>query len=343
MEQFAIDPILLDRFQRLGVALAVGLLVGIERGWKEREAGAGERTAGIRTFALIGLLGGASAIIGAELGGVVAAAAFLGFALVIGAFELQGAKATDSRDATPVVAALVVFALGAVAGVGFLRAAAAAAVATTMLLALKSDIHRWLEKITFEELRAGLLLGVMTVILLPLLPAEPIDPWDAISLRAVWLMTIFISAVSFTGYAAIRIAGPGRGPIVAGLAGGLVSSTATAVSFSRMAKRAKANESVLVAGMLAANAVMFARLGVVASALRPQLVAPLIFALIPAIAVSALLAFVMHLRAVKHDKTSPQELELKNPLDLTLALQFGVLLAAISLAATWLEQLFGAR
>jgi uncharacterized membrane protein (DUF4010 family) len=347
MPELVLEPEVVERFRRLGVALAIGLLIGIERGWKDREGPEGARTAGVRTFSLIGLLGGVVSLIAAELGGVVLALAFLGAAGGMTVFEIHHARRVKTSDATTLIAAMLVFGLGAMAGLGYFHAAAAAAVAAALILALKESLHGWLERITFEELRAGLALAAMTVIVLPLLPSAPVDPWGAVSLRAVWLLTVLIAAISFIGYAAIRIAGPERGPLVAGLAGGLVSSTATVLSFARMAKRRRRGAPPLIAGGVIANAVMFARVGLVAGVLRPELAAPLAAGLAPAAIASAVAAAWLIRRPLEPDTPEINGggavLSLKNPLAIGTALTFGLLLAAVTLAAAALEAWIGAR
>jgi uncharacterized membrane protein (DUF4010 family) len=339
----ALDPDVLDRFQRLGVALAIGLLIGLERGWREREGAAGSRTAGLRTHALIGLLAAAVSMLAQELGGIVLALAFLAFAGVMGAFEIDHARRLGVSDATPFVATLVTFALGALAGVGHVEAAAAAGVTAAIILAFKESLHVWLQRVTFKELQAGLVLAAMTAIILPLLPAEPIDPWGALSLRTVWLLTVLIAVVSFMGYAAIRILGPERGPLAAGLAGGLVSSTAVVASFSRMANTPGADAGALVAGAVLANMMMFLRVGVIASVLRPNLAPPLAGALIPAAIASAGMALWLARRARAREVASGAGavMALPNPLALRVALVFGGLLAIVSLAAAALQDWVG--
>lgn len=345
MNAFAVDSEIVEAFHRLGAALAIGLLIGIERGWKDRDGPEGSRTAGLRTFTLIGLLGGVSSLIAQELGGLVLALAAIGFAGAITAFEVLHARRTETSDSTPLVAALLVFGLSAYAALGNYHVAAAAAVATAAILHFKASLHGWLKKITFDELRAGLALAAMTAIVLPLLPAQPIDPWDSVSLRAVWLLTIMIAAISFVGYLAIRIAGPERGPLIAGIAGGLVSSTATVVSLSRMARRRRRGAPPLIAGALAANTVMFVRVLVLAGLLRPDLAIALAAALLPAAlasaAATAWLAFLPKPDDANGDVNGGSALELKNPLSLTTALVFGVLLAVVSMAAAVLQMWVG--
>jgi uncharacterized membrane protein (DUF4010 family) len=196
---------------RLGFALAIGLIVGIERGWRERDAPAGSRTAGIRTYGLSGLLGGVFAALAQVVGApLLLAVGFLGFAAVFAWFKVREEQADESFSVTGVVAALVVFGLGALAVAGDSKAAAAAGVATAGLLALRDPLHGFLERLTWRELRSALLLAAMTVIVLPTLPNTTIDPWGGVNPRKIWFFTVLTAGISYAGYVAVKVAGPAR-------------------------------------------------------------------------------------------------------------------------------------
>ena len=219
---------------RLGLALAIGLLVGLERGWREREAPAGSRTAGIRTYGISGLVGGASMALGnASQNSLILPAMFLGFAAIFAWFKWREAEHDEDFSATSVITAIAVFAFGALAVAGKPAEAAAGGVALAAVLASREMLHGWLQRMTWLELRSALVLAVMTAVVLPLLPDHPIDPWNAINPRQIWLFTILMGALSFLGYIMIRIAGPSRGLVYSSLAGGLVSSTAMTLSLAR--------------------------------------------------------------------------------------------------------------
>jgi uncharacterized membrane protein (DUF4010 family) len=229
----------LQLIERLTVALAIGLVIGIERGWKQREEAEGERAAGLRTHALAGLLGGvwgALALAAGAWGAIALGLAFVAFTAVIATFRYREMVHDETFGATTVVAAMVAFALGALAVMGDVTAAAAAGVAATVLLALKTALHGWLKRLTWEELRAGLILAAMTVTLLPLLPDRELARWFPVNPREVWLLTILIAVLSFAGYVAIRITRPSRGVLLSGLAGGFVSSTAVTLNMARLAR-----------------------------------------------------------------------------------------------------------
>ena len=215
-----------DLFVRLGLALAIGFLIGLERGWKARDEEEGQRTAGLRTYSLIGLLGGIFAALTKDQNFLLLASGFVVVSGALAAFLWREGVSDDDFSATSVVAVMLTYMLGAFSVLGEPVVAAGAGVATALLLATKAKLHGWLARITWPELRAGLLLAAMTFIALPLLPNRAVDPYGAVNPYELWVMTILIAVVSFIGYAAIRIAGPERGTVMAAGAGGAVNSTA---------------------------------------------------------------------------------------------------------------------
>lgn len=265
----------IDIFSRLAAAFAIGLLVGIERGWKARDVEEHGRAAGLRTFGLAGLMGGTSGILSADLGPSVVAAAFLAFGAALGAFSWLEARATHDLSATTLVAALLTFLLGTMAAVGDATVAIAAAVGMTVLLALRQQLHGWLFRLTWDEVRAGLILMVMTFLLLPLLPDRPVDPWGAVNLHEVWLLAILMALVSFTGYVAVRILGGTWGIVVTAAAGGLASSTATTLAFARLAHDQPRAVNLLTGGILISGMVMALRVAGLVLVLNPALLGPM--------------------------------------------------------------------
>jgi uncharacterized membrane protein (DUF4010 family) len=320
-----------ELIQRLAVALAIGLVIGIERGWKQREEAEGDRAAGLRTHALAGLLGGiwgALALTSGDWGAVALGLAFVVFSATIAAFRYREMEHDKSFGVTTVVAAMTAFALGALAVMGDETAAAAAGVAAAMLLALKSALHGWLKRLTWEELRAGLILAAMTVILLPLLPDRELVRWFPVNPREVWLLTILIAALSFAGYVAIRLAGPSLGVLLSGLAGGLVSSTAVTLNMARLAREHPERSKLFAAAIMLASAVMMLRVlvlvGLINAPLLPILAVPLLLAVLAQAGVAGLLG-----NWARDDAPAEQPLALKNPFDLSVVLEFGAILAII--------------
>jgi uncharacterized membrane protein (DUF4010 family) len=280
---------------RLALALGIGLLVGLERGWRTRDARPGSRTAGVRTFAIIGLLGG---VIGALAGGGgeplgIAASLLIGssFAAVAAVLTLFGRdenRAANNFSATTTIAGLITFTLGVYALLGEARVAAAAAVATAGILMVREGLHDWVRKISLAEFESVLLLLAMTFIALPVVPDRPFGPWGGINPREIWLIAIVLAAVSFTAFIAVRWLGERRGVFVASAVGGLVSSTAVVFANARAATLDAADVRTLASGSALATAVSFIRVIAIAAALAPGVLAiaapPLLAAAIGAIA-----------------------------------------------------------
>jgi uncharacterized membrane protein (DUF4010 family) len=319
------------------MALAIGLVVGVERGWRERDQPDGSRTAGVRTYALIGLLGGVAAVVARSLdANALLAIAFAAFLVVFGAFSLHEAVRDARFSITGVVSAALVFLLGALAVVGDTGTAAAGGVAVAGVLAARDVLHGFLARLTWLELRSALLLLAMTVIVLPLLPATAIDPYGALVPREIWVMTVLVAAFSFAGYAAMRILGSDRGVAIAGAVGGMVSSTAVTIAFAR---RAAIGEAVppLVAGSLLAGAISVGRAGVIAALVAPAL-APL---LAPPVIAAALVFVVGAWLRLRGGGARDGAIALGNPIELMPVLGFAVLLALVALVSSITVTEFG--
>ncbi len=331
MEQF-------ELLSRLGVALAIGLLVGLERGWRSRDEEDRQRAAGFRTFALSGLMGGATGALAQHVDGIVVGLVFLGFAAAFTAFHWLEANTDRDLSVTSVVAGMLTFLLGCLAVVGDVRVAIASAVAMTVLLALREQLHRWVASLTWREVSAVLILLAMTFLLLPILPNRTIDPWGAINPYEVWLLTILIAAVSFAGYVAVRLFGDRMGIIVAAIAGGLASSTATTLALARLGRQHGNAARLLSAGILLAGIVMMARVGAVTLLLNALLLPRLGWPLVAAGATFAIVSLV--LAAGGGGQEHPQ-LKIDNPLAIGTALKLATIIVIVLLAAGFLRSVLG--
>lgn len=326
-------------FYYLSVALAIGLLIGAERGWQERNAEEGKRVAGFRTHGLVGVLGGASALLADHLGPFFPGLVFLGLAALTTTAYVVNLHQDDDAGITSLIALLLTFVYGALAAIGEVSVAAASAVVTTLILSAKPILHGWLNALGGHELRATIKLLLMSVVVLPILPNQGYGPWQALNPYAIWWMVVLIAGLSFVGYFAVRIAGIRRGMILTGLFGGLASSTALTLHFSRMSRREEASAPLLSMGILLACGTMFPRMLLVASLLNPALFKLL---LVPtgAMAVCVFGPAVWFWRStarVAANVTSP----LKNPLEIKTALVFGGLLGLILLFGKALNHWFG--
>lgn len=313
---------------RLGLALAIGLLVGLERGWRERNAPEGSRTAGIRTYGLSGLLGGIAAALANALGApALLIAGFLGFAAVFAWFKLREAISDQDFSVTGVVAGQGVFLLGALAVAGELQAAAAGGAALAAVLASRDVLHELLKKLTWVEVRSALVLAVMTAIVLPLLPNRTIDPWGGLNLWEVWLFTVLTAAISYLGYIAMRLLGMTRGLVVSAIGGAIVSSTAVTLALGRAAKTG--GDAVPMAGAAALAAmVSVLRVGAIVIIVRPQVTGVIAPAVLSAALAFGICGTLLLLRKGDREALAPSE---RNPFDLGPLLMFALLFGVIAM------------
>jgi uncharacterized membrane protein (DUF4010 family) len=333
---------------RLAVALGIGLIVGLERGWKTRELTPGSRAAGIRTFALSGLLGGIAGALGQATGtaggsGLVLGISFAVYSVVAAVFQRDANRAVNSHSATTIVAAMLTFMLGAYAVVGDMRIAAAAAVAATLILAAREDIHGWVARITWPELRSALVLLAMTFVVLPVVPDTAVGPYGGVNPREVWLIAIVLAGVSFLGYGAVKLFGAERGVLLAGLAGGLVSSTAVTMTSARRAAAGEVAPRLLAAGVAIASAVSFLRVIIIVALAKPVL----LWLIAPPLAAAVLVATAYTLLVLywqgdgRSDKAAPAEF--KNPFSFWPVVGFAVFLGIVILAGRAIGEAFGAQ
>jgi uncharacterized membrane protein (DUF4010 family) len=314
------------------VALGIGLLIGVERGWRTREAEPGRRTAGIRTFAISSVLGG---VIGAlaqhfagAMGGALLGLGFAAYAAVFATFSRDENREAGSFSVTMAVVGMIAFALGAYALVGDLRIAAGVAVAVTGILALREDLHGLLERITWRELRSALVLLAMTFVVLPIVPDDPVGPFGGVNPRQVWLIAIVLAGVSFLGYVAVKYIGASHGVLLAAAAGGLVSSTAVTAANARRAAAGESAPRLLAAGVALATAISFARVVVIVMVINPSLLRLVAPPLIAAAIVATAYAFVSaYWRAP--DGGEQQAFEFRNPFGFWSVVGFAVLLGTI--------------
>ncbi len=316
---------------QLGLALSIGLLVGVERHWRERDATPGTRTAGLRTFGLTGLLGGIAALVaqspvfGGAVAGAIILATILGvYAAALIVFKLQEAVEDETNSVTTVVAAIVVFVLGAMAVLGDRTVTAAVGVAMTALLVSREMLHGLLRRLTWIELRSMIIILVMSFVVLPLVPRAPVGPFGGVDLAAVWTLAILMAAISYLGYIALKLLGPRKGLLLAGALGGLASSTAVTMSFARRASQKEAPPRALAAGALAASAVAILRIGGLALVLAPSLLRDLAPSLVTAAATFAIAA--LFNARVTAPGASFDPTNMQNPFELRVILRFSLLI-----------------
>jgi hypothetical protein len=249
----------------LGYALAIGLLVGLERGWDERDQPDGARVAGIRTFGLLGLAGGVGALLPWWLGGIVVAAA----ALLLFVGYLRQSRAPTGRSATSAVAGLLVLGLGVLAARGQPTVAVAAAAATMFLLSARQPLHGMLRGITRAELRAAARFALLALVLLPLAPDRDLGPYHALNPRYLLLVVVLVSGLSFIAYLLARRTRGRGGTLIAAMCGAVVSSTAVTGAFARRLGDAPGDDGALEIGIVLASAVSVGRVLLLVALLAP--------------------------------------------------------------------------
>ncbi len=324
---------------RFAIALGLGVLLGLER---ERSKQAGLGFAGVRTFALIALSGALATWLDARMGVSWAPlAAFAAVALLVtSSYVLTGLK--GEVGITTEVSALLSYLIGVVCMLGELRLAAMLAVASVLVLALKEWLHALARRIEAADVEATLKFLIVSVIVLPLVPDQSYGPppWDVLNPYRIWWMVVLISAVDFASYVLVKLLGREHGVGLTGLLGGLVSSTAVTLNFTKRSRQEPALASALALGILLAWTVMLVRVLVLASVIRRELLAVLLVPLGAAIAAS--LVAVLWLRRRARGEATAEVSAGSNPFELGQAIRFGFLFAVVLLIAraaqTWMGE-----
>jgi len=325
---------------KLFAALAIGLLIGIERGWKEREEDEGDRIAGIRTFSLVGLLGGVSALISIQITFWFFIGSFIMVSILIIVAHILDHRTDKDVGTTTAFAMMLSFVLAAWAAYGHQIPALAVTVVVIALLGYKPVLHSWLRKIKPIDFFAGIKLLVISIVLLPLLPNQGYGPWESLNPYWTWWMVVLISAISFFGYIIIQIAGEKKGVILTAISGGLISSTAATVSMGRFAKNQK-SDFLFYSGVLLASAIMFGRVIIEVLVVNPEILR-LLWIPLATMFSGLILLFAWYWRLKCHEDNEEQpHIEFNNPLQLGMAFKFGLLLTVVLFMSAAMQEWFG--
>jgi len=316
---------------RFGAALGIGILVGLQREYAFGDPDK-EMFAGVRTFALMGLIGCAAALAADVL---ASPWAFIGIVLLLGALITVAYFVSAWRGEvglTTEVSALVTIIAGALCYWDYLALAAAIAVATTVLLSLKLEMQTFVRRITREDVYATLKFAVITAIVLPVLPNQTFGPppLDVLNPYKIWLMVVFISGIGFLGYVLIKVVGPKQGIGLTGLLGGLVSSTAVTLSFAQRSQKEAELAKPFALAITVAWTMMFSRVMAEVAALNAALLGVLWLPM--AASAAAGLAYCIYLYlSQRTDKQG--DVVFSNPFELGPAVKFGLLYAIILLVS----------
>ncbi len=321
-----------DAFLQLAVALGIGLLVGLQREKTDRTV------AGVRTFPLITMFGTVCAQLAQTFGGWIIAAGLVALAGIVIAANLMKWKQGDYDPGTTTeMATVLLFGAGALT-VTSLSASVMIGGVVALLLYLKPQMHRLVEAIGEGDLRAIMQFALISLVILPVLPDREFGPYHVLNPFRIWLMVVLIVGISLSGYVAFKLLGTRGGTLVGGVLGGLISSTATTVSFARSSRSALGSASLFAAVILIASAVVFARvlalIAVAAAPAFPALAPPLAVML----GVMCLLAGTLYF-FTRHRAMQPPEQE--NPAELKSALLFGGLYATVLFLVAVAREHFG--
>ncbi|OGO11274.1 MAG: hypothetical protein A2Z66_02220 [Chloroflexi bacterium RBG_13_66_10] len=306
----------------------MGALIGLEREFVQQRSGERE-FAGIRTFSLMALLGAAAAHFAEREGIALFLLGYGALALLIIASYVGEVIRQHDEGVTTEVAALLTPLLGAMMIWGAPELGAALGVIIALILAMRPRLHGMARGMTGEDLRAILEFSIITAVVLPLLPNRGLGPFGVLNPFQIWLIVVFVSGIGFLGYVLMKVLGAERGIGLTGILGGLVSSTATTLSFAGRSKQERDLSPLLAQGVLLASAVMFPRVliwvGAIAPALLRLVVLPIVLMFLADLGIAALLW-----RRGRPGKSSGQsKVEFTNPLKLRTAVAFGLAFAVV--------------
>jgi uncharacterized membrane protein (DUF4010 family) len=319
--------------QSIAISLGLGLLVGLQREWEHNPV------AGIRTFALASLFGALSGVIGQTYGGWVIAAALLAFSAMIVPGYIASLKSAESDPGlTTEIAMLITFSTGVIAVMGYRVVAVVVAASVMVLLQSKKGLHQIVHAIGENDLREIARLVLIGLVILPVLPNESYGYEGVLNPFAIWLMVVLIVGISLAAYLASKFLGHSRGIAIAGILGGLISSTATTASLSRRSKEPSANALPLAVITLISSAVVFVRVVAEVMIVGPKVIHQMLPPLLAVMAVAGIIAAVTHRFAMKSVRAKTEEAP---PSELKSAVVFGLLYVLVLLAVSFARKHFG--
>lgn len=314
---------------RLSIALVLGLIIGLERGWTNRESPEELGSDGLRNFGLVGLFGGIAALLADQWHYSLLAVIFLGLSILVSTSYVLSAQKSQDYGSTTEFALLITFVLGALVVKGFSLEAVAVAVIVTWLLKLKPEIHQMLVWLTQQELIATLQLLLLALVTLPLLPNKNMGPWEAINPRAIGLLVLLIIGISYIGYFIIRLWQHKAGILLVGLLGGLASSTATTIALASIAKQEKAPIKLLATAIALATGTMAPRLLLVIAVINAQLAGQLVIPLMILGLIPVIIALILIWKGINSETTNVP-FKLSNPFEISIAVQYSLILIVLS-------------
>lgn len=316
---------------KIGLALILGLLIGFEREWSNKDLG-------VRTFALTALL----AVIAASASIAFAIAVLFGVVALVVLVNLRQIHAGENVELTTGSALLLTYTLGVAVAQGHYYAPAAVAIIATLLLNWKTELHRFAGGLHPSEIRAAVWLGVLAFIIYPLLPPGPVDRWGLVNLHATWVATVVVAAIGFANYVLLRIYST-RGIYYSALLGGVVNSTGTLVELGTTLKSGGAPnlESLSVTVTLLASLAMLARNLVLLAIFAPAAVRTAALPIVLMAALSGIVLLRLRSQPAPAASAASEPLRLGSPVSLRVAFEFGAFFLAVEILGTLAERHWG--
>ena len=319
--------------EKVAIALGLGLLVGLQREHVQSPL------AGIRTFALITVLGAVCALLGVTFGSWIVAAGAVALTILLAAGNLGQPKAKElDPGLTTEIAALLMYAVGAYLMVGSTALALVLGGVVAVLLQFKAPMHEFVARIGETDLKAIMQFVLIALVIFPVLPDESFGPYGVFNPHNIWLMVVLIVGISLGGYVSYKLFGQNAGAFLGGMLGGMISSTATTVSYARRAHAVPACVPLAALGVVVASTIAFLRvlaeIAIVAPTMFWQLAAPLLTMFIVMVALS--LAMYVVSRGEHVQPPLPE-----NPAELKSALLFGGAYTLVLLATALAQQYLG--
>ena len=330
----------IDAIGAIALSLTLGLLIGIQRGWTLRKEPPGSRFAGIRTFGLLGLAGGMAGAIHSS-DSIVATIILAGAAILVLLGYAELAWRSGKVSGTASLVGLLTLGCGFLATTQQAMLATIIAVVITLVLALRPQLHVWVERLSEAEVNAIARFALIAMVILPLLPDRTFGPFDAWNPRQLWMVVVMVSGFSFAGYVASKRLGASRGTIATAGAGAMVSSTAVTAALATRLRNIDERAPILIAGIATASTVMLLRVLVLVAVLAPFAFSTLALLVVPAALISAA-ATLWHMRIAMRRPAKPtEEVAVRNPFDILPALALMALVMVLSLVSRWVLHKFG--
>ncbi|WP_206039094.1 MgtC/SapB family protein [Halomicrobium sp. HM KBTZ05] len=327
-QSFAFEQISPEVVQ-LGLAVLLGMFLGLEREWSEKNAG-------IRTFALLTLLGAILSITGEPLLLVAGALLVITMSVLLAVQSLLSSASEASLSLTTSASMFVAYGVGILVTQGFLIESVTIAVLSSLLLVLKRELHEFAWGLSKEEMQSATEFAILAFVVYPLLPDEAFGPWNAIEPRTVWLLVIAVSGIGLVNYVLVKRY-RGRGFIATGFFGGLVNSTAVIAEMAQRAKQQPSLRNLAVGAILISNAAMAFRNALVVVPFMPE------SAIIVGVPLGAITVTGIGLSLFVSDLDQDFEAQLTSPFSLRNALVFGGLFLAVLVVSAGAEATFGAN